>query len=73
MTRSDWYAKHHGGGWRKARTDKRCDMVRDGMRCMSVIKAGSQFFDTNARNHLSRCATCKINLCAECAKEEIKW
>ncbi|MFT4118726.1 hypothetical protein [Bradyrhizobium sp.] len=72
MKRSEWYAKHHGGGWRKARTQKRCDMRRYGLRCMCSIEPGQQFFDTNARNHYSKCGTCKINLCAACAGEELK-
>lgn len=72
MTRGDWYAQHHGGGWRTARTKKRCDMRRHGMRCTSLILPGNQYFDTNAQNHHCKCAHCKINLCAACATEELK-
>ncbi|WVR18297.1 hypothetical protein y223_00017 [Bordetella phage PY223] len=72
MRRSEWYAQHHGGGWRKARTKKRCDMVRDGLRCTVMIEAGNQYFDTNARNHNASCVCSKINLCAACATEELK-
>lgn len=71
MKRSEWYAQRYGGGWRKARTKKRCDMMRDGLRCTNMILPGDQFFDTNARNHNARCACAKINLCATCANEEL--
>lgn len=72
MTRADWYALNHGGGWRTARTKKRCDMRRDGLRCMSIIQPGQEYFDTNARNHAASCVCAKINLCAACANEELK-
>lgn len=72
MTRADWYAQHHGGGWRKARVKSRCDLTRNGLRCMNLIHPGNGYFDTNARNFSAKCACAKIKLCASCASEELK-
>lgn len=72
MTRADWYARH-GGGWRKARKDHRCDRRdRYGLRCRGIILAGSPYYDTNMANPHSTNPHARIRLCCACATGAIQ-
>jgi len=64
MTRGEWYARHHGGGWRTARKEFTCGKSL----CLRRIETKSKYFDTNQTTPWPK----TLRICAECATERLK-
>jgi hypothetical protein len=61
MTRASWWARKNGGGYRTARTEKKCQQFG----CYRPIAPGEQYFDTNEPTIWPN----KKHICAMCAEE----
>lgn len=72
MTRADWYAQKHGGGWRVARKRHRCDCrPSGGDYCRNEIMPGERYFDTNERNVFAENQRVTKRFCVKCASGEV--
>lgn len=72
MNRATFYTQRHGGRWRTARVEHRCDWKHDGLRCRNHVRPGERYFDTGTINPSSRSPHAHYRICTDCANEEIK-